>query len=143
LYGLSNISLTMWCRNMDHEKERWKQNSITRNEISSGRKNAWDMNKDKMTGTAGKQNVWGNKYILNWIQHSDRVEPERLPKHMLNYRPRGWRDLTRPRIRWSWRSEQGEGPNPWKEMIKVKSLCLSTMPWSGDKAMNILNIGTR
>jgi len=37
------------------------------------------------------------KYIENWINHLERMNNTRLPKHALNYKPRGRRDRGRPR----------------------------------------------
>ena len=39
------------------------------------------------------------KYKQNWINHLDRTDNTRLPKHALNYRPRGRRDRGLPRKR--------------------------------------------
>jgi len=35
-----------------------------------------------------------------WINHLERMDNTRLPKHALNYKPRGRRDRRRPRKRW-------------------------------------------
>jgi len=40
------------------------------------------------------------KYKQNWINHLDKMDNTRLPKHALNYKPRGRRDRGRPRKRW-------------------------------------------
>jgi len=40
------------------------------------------------------------KYKRNWINHLERTDNTRLPKHDLNYKPRGRRDRGRPRKRW-------------------------------------------
>ena len=37
------------------------------------------------------------KYKQNWINHLERMDNTRLPKHALNYKPRGRRDRGRPR----------------------------------------------
>ena len=42
------------------------------------------------------------KYKQNWINHLERMENTRLPKHALNYKPRGRRDRGRPRKRWQY-----------------------------------------
>jgi len=39
------------------------------------------------------------KHKQNWIKHIERMDT-RLPKHALNYKPRGRRDRGRPRKRW-------------------------------------------
>jgi len=38
-----------------------------------------------------------SKYKQNWINHLQRMDNTRLPKHALNYKPRGRRDSGRPR----------------------------------------------
>ena len=40
------------------------------------------------------------KYQQNWINHLARMDNTRLPKHALNYKPRGRRDRGRPRKQW-------------------------------------------
>jgi len=40
------------------------------------------------------------KYKQNWINHLERMDKTRLPKHALNCKPRGRRDRGRPRKRW-------------------------------------------
>ena len=40
------------------------------------------------------------KYKQNWINHLERLDNSRLPKHALNCKPRGRRDRGRPRKRW-------------------------------------------
>jgi len=37
------------------------------------------------------------KYKQNWINHLERMDNSRLPKHVLNYKPRGRRDRGCPR----------------------------------------------
>ena len=48
---------------------------------------------------SGTQDVRPN-YKQNWINHLERMDNTRLPKHALNYKPRGRRDCERPRKRW-------------------------------------------
>ena len=38
-----------------------------------------------------------SKHKQNWINHLERMDNTRLPKHALNYKPRGKRDRGRPR----------------------------------------------
>jgi hypothetical protein len=38
-----------------------------------------------------------SRYKQNWINHLERMDNNRLPKHALNYKPRGRRDGGRPR----------------------------------------------
>ena len=40
------------------------------------------------------------KYKQNWINQLERMDNTKLPKHALNYKPRGRRDRGRPRKRW-------------------------------------------
>ena len=47
------------------------------------------------------------KYKQNWINHLERMDNKRLPKHT-NYKPRGRRDRGRPRKRWQ-RVDAGTG----------------------------------
>ena len=49
--------------------------------------------------TSGIQDV-RPKYKQNWNNHLERTDNTRLPKHALNYKPRGKRDRGRPRKRW-------------------------------------------
>ena len=39
------------------------------------------------------------KYKQHWTNHLERMDNTRLPKHALNYKPRGRRDRGRPRKR--------------------------------------------
>jgi len=49
-----------------------------------------------------------SKYKQNWINHLERMDNNRLPKHALNYKPRRRRDRGRPRKRWQ-RVDAGTG----------------------------------
>jgi hypothetical protein len=49
-----------------------------------------------------------SKYRQNRINHLERMDNTRLPKHAFNYKPRGRRDLGRPRKRWQ-RVDAGTG----------------------------------
>jgi len=40
------------------------------------------------------------RYKQNWINHLETMDNTRLPKHALNYKPRGRRDRGRSRKRW-------------------------------------------
>jgi len=40
------------------------------------------------------------KHKQNWMNHLERMDNTRLPKHALNYKPRGRRDRGRPSKRW-------------------------------------------
>jgi hypothetical protein len=41
-----------------------------------------------------------SRYKQNWINHLERMDNTRLPKHALNYKHRERRDRRRPRKRW-------------------------------------------
>ena len=56
---------------------------------------------------SGTQDV-RSKYKQNWINHLERMDNTRLPKHALNYKPRERRDRGRPRKRWQ-RVDGGTG----------------------------------
>ena len=49
------------------------------------------------------------KYKQNWINHLERMDNTRLPKHTLNYKPRGRRDRGHPRKQWQC-VDAGTGP---------------------------------
>jgi len=59
-----------------------------------------------------------SKYKQNWINHLERMDNARLPKHAPNYQPRGRRDRGHPRKRWL-RVDAGTGQttNPWRKMM--------------------------
>ena len=57
------------------------------------------------------------EYQKRWLQHVQRVDTNRLPKQALQYKPRGRRNVGRPRKRWRDQlhlEDQGTGntPNP-------------------------------
>jgi hypothetical protein len=39
-------------------------------------------------------------YQIKWLQHLERMEQNRIPELLFNYKPRGRRDQERPRRRW-------------------------------------------
>jgi hypothetical protein len=49
-----------------------------------------------------------SKYKQSWINHLERMDNTRLPKHALNYKPRGRRNRGRPRKRLQ-RVDAGKG----------------------------------
>jgi len=52
------------------------------------------------------------KYKQNWINHFERMDTTRLPKHVLKYKPRGRRDRGWPRERWQC-VDAGTGQTIW------------------------------
>ena len=67
----------------------------------------------------GAQNIVKeiNQYQEKWLQHVQRMDTNRLPKQELQYKPKGRRNIGRPRKRWRDQihlEDQGTGntPNP-------------------------------
>ena len=61
-----------------------------------------------------------SKHKQNWINHLDRMDNTRLPKHALNYKPRGRRDRGPPGNDDSVSMpEQVKRPNPWRLMMMM------------------------
>jgi hypothetical protein len=40
------------------------------------------------------------QYQREWLQHAERMGTDRIPKQALKYRPKGKRNIRRPRKRW-------------------------------------------
>jgi hypothetical protein len=40
------------------------------------------------------------QYQREWLQHVERMDTDRIPKQPLKYRPKGKRNIGRPRKRW-------------------------------------------
>ena len=40
------------------------------------------------------------QYKINWREHIQRVDDNRLPKKKINYKPEGRRNIGRPQTRW-------------------------------------------
>jgi hypothetical protein len=60
-----------------------------------------------------------SKHKQNWINHLERMDNTRLPKHALNYKPPGRRNRGRPRKRWQRvEPEEVKRPKPWKTKKK-------------------------
>jgi len=62
-----------------------------------------------------------SKQKQNWINHLERMDNTRLPKHVLNYKPRGRRDRRRDLGNDGNASmpEQVSRPNPWRKMMMM------------------------
>ena len=67
----------------------------------------------------GAQNIQKEtiQYQKKWLQHVQRMDTNRLPKQALQYKPKGRRNIGRPRKRWRDQlhlEDQGTGntPNP-------------------------------
>ena len=57
------------------------------------------------------------QYLKKWLQHVQRMDTNRLPKQALQYKPKGRRNIGRPRKKWRDQlhlEDQGKGktPNP-------------------------------
>ena len=55
------------------------------------------------------------QYQKKWLQHTHRMDTNRLPKQALQYKPKGRRNIGRPRKRWRDQlhlEDQGTGNNP-------------------------------
>ena len=70
-------------------------------------------------GKTGAQNIVKEikQYQEKWPQHVQRMETNRIPKQALQYKPKGRRNIGRPRKRWRDQfhfEDQGTGntPNP-------------------------------
>jgi hypothetical protein len=58
-----------------------------------------------------------NQYQEKWLKHVQRMDTNRLPKQAIQYKPKGRRNIGRPRKRWRDQlhlEDQGTGnmPNP-------------------------------
>jgi hypothetical protein len=51
------------------------------------------------------------EYRIRWSAHLQRMDNSRLPKQALLYKPRGKRDVGRPRNRWT--ADVGTGDSPF------------------------------
>ena len=53
-------------------------------------------------GKTGAQNILKEikQYQEKWLQHVQRMDTNRLPKQALQYKPKGRRNIGRPRERW-------------------------------------------
>ena len=65
----------------------------------------------------GAQNVGKEikQYQKKWLQHVQRMDTNRLPKQALQYKPKGRRNIGRPRKRWKDQlhlEDQGTGNTP-------------------------------
>jgi len=50
-------------------------------------------------------------YQEKWLQHVQRMDANRIPKQALQYKPKGRRNIGRPRKRWR---DQFRGSRNWK-----------------------------
>ena len=63
------------------------------------------MDKEKnqrIRGKTGVQNIVEGikQYQKKWLQHVQRMDTNRIPKQALRYRPKGRRNIGRPKKRW-------------------------------------------
>jgi len=57
------------------------------------------------------------------------MDTNRLPKHALQYKPKGWRYISRPRKRWRDQlhlEDQGKGntPKPFRDMMMMMMMMM-------------------
>lgn len=52
------------------------------------------------------------EYRIRWSNHLRRMDKERIPKQVLDYKPQGRRDIGRPRTRWKVEDGTGDSPTP-------------------------------
>jgi len=79
-----------------------------------------DKEKDQcIRQNTGEQNMVKEikQYKKKWLQHVQRMDTDRLPKQALQYKPKGRRNIGRPRKRWRHQlhlEDRGTGntPNP-------------------------------
>jgi hypothetical protein len=66
------------------------------------------------------------KYKQNWINHLETMDNTRIPKHALNYKPRGRRDRGAPGNDGNASMpEQVKRLNPWRKMMMMSSAFLN------------------
>ncbi|KAJ4439494.1 hypothetical protein ANN_07618 [Periplaneta americana] len=52
------------------------------------------------------------EYRIRWSNHLRRMDKERIPKQVLDYKPQGRRNIGRPRTRWKVEDGTGDSPTP-------------------------------
>jgi hypothetical protein len=70
---------------------------------------------EKKRGTEHSKDI--KQYQKKWLQHVQRMDTNRIPKQAIQYRPKGRRNIERPKKRWRDQlhfEDQGTGntPNP-------------------------------
>ena len=69
-----------------------------------------------------------SKHKQNWINHIERMDNTRLPKHALNYKPRGEEIVDAPGNDGNASMpEQVKRPNPWKMKMMVMMIMMMMM----------------
>jgi hypothetical protein len=63
------------------------------------------LDKEKNQRNREKTGAWNTvkeikQYQKKWLQHVQRMDVNRIPKQALQYRPKGRRNIGRPRKRW-------------------------------------------
>jgi hypothetical protein len=64
-----------------------------------------ELDRDKNQSIREKRGVQNTaleikQYQREWLQHVERMDTDRIPKQALKYRPKGKRNIGRPRKRW-------------------------------------------
>ena len=77
----------------------------------------WDKEKNQcIMEKTGAQDIVKNKTLTEkWLKHVQRMDTNRIPKQALRYRPKGRRNIGRPKKRWRDQlhfEDQGTGNTP-------------------------------
>jgi hypothetical protein len=78
----------------------------------------------------------------NWHEHILRMATDRLPKVLLNYKPRGYRNIGRPMARWEdalLKSETGLRPISLKQKKKKKKKKKVLQELRTEKSGSVIN----
>ena len=78
----------------------------------------WDKTSSDIREQLGIFNISDKltQYKINWREHIQRMDDNRLPKKLLNYKPEGRRNIGRPLTRWEddfWEEGTDQGPKPY------------------------------
>jgi len=98
----------------------------------------WDKEKNQcIREKTGAQNIVKEikQYQKKWLQHVHRMDTNRIPKQAQQYRPKGRRNIGRPKKKWSDQlhfEDQGTGntPNPswtwwWWQVLRILRVTLA------------------
>jgi 2-keto-3-deoxy-L-rhamnonate aldolase RhmA len=91
-------------RNIGRPRKRWRD-----------RLHLGDQGTGNMPNTSRNLVKEIKQYQQKWLQHVQRMDTNRIPKQALQYRPKGRRNIGRPRKRWRDRlhlEDQGTGNTP-------------------------------
>jgi hypothetical protein len=85
-------------------------------------------------------------YRIQWQKHVERLDPDRMPKQILSYAPRGCRSLGRPQKRWKETVTDPLGSNTRLHMMMMTKNCWVLTPnildrKSGEGALSYCKTG--